>query len=67
VFEALALLEQSETASAVLDLPRMRRLADRLDQPATDPVRRVMDYRHVLERGLMVGGFLRWFDGSRDA
>jgi hypothetical protein len=26
-----------------------------------------MDYRHVLERGLMVGGFLRWFDGSRDA
>jgi asparagine synthase (glutamine-hydrolysing) len=67
VFEALALLEQSETASAVLDLPRMRRLADRLDQPATDPVRRVMDYRHVLERGLMVGGFLRWFDGSRDS
>ena len=34
VFEALRLLEQSETASAVLDLPRMRRLADQLDQPA---------------------------------
>jgi len=67
VFEALRLLEQSETASTVLDLPRMRRLADQLDQPAGDPVRRLKDHRHVLERGLMVGSFLRWFEGSRDS
>jgi asparagine synthase (glutamine-hydrolysing) len=67
VFETLHLLEQSETASTVLDLPRMRRLADQIDQPARDPVRKMTDYRHVLERGLMVGRFLRWFEGSRDS
>ena len=67
VFEALHLLEQSETASTVLDLPRMRRLADQIDQPAGRSRARVMDYRHVLERGLMVGRFLRWFEGSRDS
>jgi asparagine synthase (glutamine-hydrolysing) len=67
VFEALRLLEQSETAAAVLDLPRMRRLAGQIDQPAGDPVQKLMDYRLVLERGLMVGRFLRWFEGSRDS
>jgi asparagine synthase (glutamine-hydrolysing) len=67
VFEALRLLDQSEAASTVLDLPRMRRLADQIDQPAGDPVRKLMDYRHVLERGLMVGRFLRWFEGDRDS
>jgi len=67
VFEALRLLEQSETASAVLDLPRLRRLADQIDQPTEDPVQRLTDYRLVLERGLMVGRFLRWFEGSRDS
>jgi len=67
VFETLRLLEQSETASTVLDLPRMRRLADQIDQPAPNPTQRLMDYRHVLEGGLMVGRFLRWFEGSRDS
>jgi hypothetical protein len=45
----------------------MRQLADQIDQPAGDPVRKVMDYRHVLERGLIVGRFLRWFEGNRDS
>jgi asparagine synthase (glutamine-hydrolysing) len=67
VFETLQLLDQSETASTVLDLSRMRRLADQMDQPTGDPVRKMMDYRHVLERGLMVGRFLRWFEGRRDS
>ena len=67
VFETLHLLEQSRTASAVLDLPRMRRLADQMDQAASDPVQRMLDYRHVLARGLMMGRFLRWFEGSRDS
>jgi asparagine synthase (glutamine-hydrolysing) len=66
VFDTLHLLEQSPTASTVLDLPRMRRLADQLDQPASDPVQRMKDYRHVLERGLMMGRFLCWFEGTRD-
>jgi asparagine synthase (glutamine-hydrolysing) len=67
VFDTLHLLEQSQTASAVLDLPRMRRLAEQMDQPASDPVQKMMDYRHVLERGLMMGRFLCWFEGSRDS
>jgi asparagine synthase (glutamine-hydrolysing) len=67
VFEALRLFDQSEAARTVLDLPRMRQLADQIDQPAGDPVRKVMDYRHVLERGLIVGRFLRWFEGNRDS
>ncbi len=67
VFETLQLLGQSATASTVLDLPRMRRLANQIDRPEGDPVGRLMDYRHVLERGLMVGRFLRWFEGSRDS
>jgi asparagine synthase (glutamine-hydrolysing) len=64
VLEELRLLEHSETAAAMLDLPRMRRLADRFDTPAADPRQRMLDYRHVLERGLMTGRFLRWFDGG---
>jgi asparagine synthase (glutamine-hydrolysing) len=64
VFETLSLLEQSETARMALDLPRMRRLADQIEQPTEDPVQRMKDYRHVLERGLMMGAFLRWFEGG---
>jgi len=67
VFGTLHLLEQSQTASTVLDLPRMRRLAEQMDQPASGPVQRMMDYRHVLERGLIMGRFLCWFEGSRDS
>jgi asparagine synthase (glutamine-hydrolysing) len=67
VFDTLHLLEQSQTASTVLDLSRMRRLAEQMDQPASDPVQRLKDYRQVLERGLMMGRFLRWFEGSRDS
>jgi asparagine synthase (glutamine-hydrolysing) len=66
VFETLDLLEQSETASTVLDLSRMRRLADRIDQPPADPVQKMTDYRFVLERGLMMGRFLCWFEGGGD-
>ncbi len=60
--EELRLLDRSETARAVLDLPRLRRLADRLDSPPADAYQRLLDYRHVLERGLMAGRFLRWFE-----
>lgn len=65
VFEELAALEQNETARAALDLPRMRRLADRIDQllaPPADQKQRRFDYGLVLQRGLMMGRFLRWFE-----
>jgi asparagine synthase (glutamine-hydrolysing) len=62
VFEELRVLEHSETARTVLDLSRMRRLADRMDQPPADPMEQRFDYALVLERGLMLGRFLRWFE-----
>jgi asparagine synthase (glutamine-hydrolysing) len=64
VLAELDLLDGSEAACTVLDLARMRRLADRLDRPEGDLAQRQMDYRHVLERGLMMGKFLRWFENS---
>jgi asparagine synthase (glutamine-hydrolysing) len=64
VHEELQLIEGNETARAVLDLSRMRQLADGFDTAAGDPRQRLLDYRLVLERGLMMGRFLRWFDGS---
>jgi asparagine synthase (glutamine-hydrolysing) len=64
VHSELRLLDGNETARAVLDLPRLRRLAEHFDAPSADPYQRMLDYRHVLERGLMMGRFIRWFDGS---
>jgi hypothetical protein len=40
----------------------MRRLADRMDQPPADQEQQTFDYSLVLQRGLMVGRFLRWFE-----
>jgi asparagine synthase (glutamine-hydrolysing) len=61
----LRLLDGNETARALLDLPRMRRLADNFDAPAADPYQRMLDYRYVLGQGLMMGRFIRWFDDGR--
>jgi asparagine synthase (glutamine-hydrolysing) len=65
VFEELGVLEQSETARTVLDLSRMRRIADRMDHPPADRMEQRYDYALVLERGLMMGRFVRWFEGGR--
>ena len=67
VDEELRLLDRSETARAVLDLPRLRGLADRLGSPPADAYQRMLDYRHVLERGLMAGRFLRWFEDGHSS
>src|SRR5580693_7491785 len=67
VREELRLLGRSETARAVLDLPRLRGLADRRDSPPADAYQRLLNYRHVLERGLMAGRFLRWFEDGHSA
>ena len=67
VDEELRLLERNETARAVLDLPRLRGLADTLGSPPSDAYQRLLDYRHVLERGLMAGRFLRWFEDGHSS
>jgi asparagine synthase (glutamine-hydrolysing) len=65
VLEELRALERSETARAVLDLPRMRRLADHIDRPPADQQQCLFDYSFVLQRGLMMGRFLRWFEDGQ--
>lgn len=58
--EALAGLEQSPLAREALDLPRMRRLLDSLDQGITRE--KTDQCMMVLTRGMMAGEFLRRFD-----
>lgn len=58
--EALTLLEKSALAREALDLPRMRRLLDSLDQGITPE--KTDQCMMVLARGMMAGEFLRRFD-----
>jgi len=58
----LARLERSETAQRVLDLPRLRALYDRLPPNAAAATGDFAAYMHVLQGGLMLGAFLRWFE-----
>jgi hypothetical protein len=43
----------------------MRRLADRMNQPPANQEQHTFDYSLVLQRGLTVGRFLRWFEDGR--
>ena len=58
--DALAQLEKSALAREALDLPRMRRLLDSLDDGITSEKRDQCSM--VLARGVMAGEFLRRFD-----
>jgi asparagine synthase (glutamine-hydrolysing) len=55
-------LERSDLAHRMLDLARMRRLVECWPQEGwdTDPLKR--EYGLLLQQGLMVGRFLRWFE-----
>jgi asparagine synthase (glutamine-hydrolysing) len=58
----LARLEKSELAQRVLDLSRMRQLYERLPAGVSAPADD--GYQAVLERGLMVGRWLTWFEAG---
>lgn len=60
----LTRLEQNELARRVLDLPRMRQLFERLPTASTEAIPGFIAYPNVLQRGLMVGAFLCWFEAS---
>jgi asparagine synthase (glutamine-hydrolysing) len=64
LFSALTELEQSQLARRSLDLKRMRRLVEQMPQAGGDAARMQMDYRQFLERGLITGLFLRWFESG---
>jgi len=55
-------LEKIELARLCLDLSRMRRLAEHWPQGDWSDARVVSNYRFVLQRGLTVGSFIRWFE-----
>lgn len=57
-------LEQSDLASRMLDLPRMRRLFERLPDRAADHDGPLREYQQVFSRGLMMGRFLQWFEAG---
>ena len=58
----LARIERSEAAQSVLDLPRLRELYDRLPANTAAATGDFVTYIYVLQGGLMLGAFLRWFE-----
>lgn len=58
-------LQRHDLASRVLDLKRMRRMLECWPDPH-QPVQRLAPYLLVLERGVMVGRFLRWLQPGRE-
>ena len=51
-----------DLARRALDLARMRRLVELWPSGGCDQAQVVCEYNYLLERGLMVGRFLRWFE-----
>ncbi len=59
---------QSDLLSGVLDLERLYRLAERMPQINGTADEILRDYRQVLDSGMMMGRFIRWFEtGGRQA
>jgi asparagine synthase (glutamine-hydrolysing) len=58
-------IEANETASALLDIRRMRALMD--DWPDTFRIEDQPSYALYLLRGIMMGRFIRWFEESASA
>jgi asparagine synthase (glutamine-hydrolysing) len=58
-------IARSELARRALDVARLRRMIDQWPADANEANRRGSEYRLVLERGLMVGKFLLWFEAGR--
>ena len=60
----LASCERSDLAADALDLPRLRSLAASLQRSGRSANEMMLDYRCVLEFGLMMGSFLVWFESE---
>ena len=65
ILETLNRMEKSDLARHAIDLPRLRRLVDVMPLTGMDPQRLMLDYRQVLEMGLMTGSFILWFETGR--
>jgi len=56
--------QKDELLSGILDLQRMVRLVEQMPHANGDADRIMMDYRQVLEFGLMTGRFVRWLENG---
>ncbi|PTS72531.1 asparagine synthetase B family protein, partial [Sphingomonas sp. HMWF008] len=57
-------LESSPLARQMLDLPRLKALAEGWPSDAAGAQARAREYRLVLARGLHMGAFIRWVEGG---
>jgi asparagine synthase (glutamine-hydrolysing) len=57
-------LEKSALARNAIDLGRMRRLVNQIQDVRSDQDRTFLDYRGVLDRGLSMGRFIAWVEGG---
>jgi asparagine synthase (glutamine-hydrolysing) len=63
ISDDLSLMERSELATQILDVPRLQRLMEECLRDEGGPLERLRSYR-TLESGLMMGRFLRWFEAG---
>jgi asparagine synthase (glutamine-hydrolysing) len=62
--EAFERIARSPLASRVLDVKRMKALLDTWPPHAEAAVGKEHLYQNALQRGIIVGSFLRWFEGG---
>jgi asparagine synthase (glutamine-hydrolysing) len=63
---AVALLAHSPLASRVLDVDYLKTLVDSWPSDADDALRTERQHRYVLHYSVVIGMFLRWYEGSHD-
>jgi asparagine synthase (glutamine-hydrolysing) len=56
--------EGCELAREILDLPRLRTMVAKLPKVTADDKNVIRDVRGVLDKALMMGRFLRWFESG---
>lgn len=61
---AVERIERSPLASRVVDVPRMKALLDDWPADAEAAKARKQVLGHALQRGVAIGGFLRWYEGG---
>lgn len=64
IAEELARLESSALASEMVDLGRLRRLLERIQNARSDRLRDLVDFRYMLDQGITAGRFLVWLEAG---
>lgn len=62
--EAVERLARSPLASRVLDVNFLKTLVDSWPKNAEEAIRSELEHRNMLQFGVSVGSFLRWYEGS---